>query len=93
MPVAVARRVPLNTATMICGRNARTTVTTSRRIESFTQCVYVSSAVLENPKSYARVKNCRPPSTRRAASSSSVRIIPSSAPSSLPIRFCPRRRA
>ena len=74
---------------MICGRKARTTVTTSRRIESFTQCVYVSSAVLEKPKSYARVKNCRPPSSRRAASSSSVRIIPSSGPSSLPIRFCP----
>ena len=34
----------------------RTTLTTSRRIESLGQCLYVSSALFENPKSYARVK-------------------------------------
>ena len=63
--------------------------TTSPNTESFGQCRYVSSGVFEKPKSYARVKNCRAPSTRRAASSSSVRMTPSASPSSLPIAFCP----
>jgi hypothetical protein len=34
-------------------------------------------------------KYWRPPSSRRAASSSSVRTAPSASPSSLPMRFCP----
>src|SRR5438034_7777736 len=50
----------------------------SLRIESRGQNRNVSSAVLEKPKSYARVKNCRAPSSSRAASSSSVRMTPSS---------------
>ena len=49
----------------------------------------VSSGLFEYPKSRARVKNCSAPSTRRAASSSSVLITPSSAPCSDPIRFWP----
>src|ERR1039458_2426521 len=37
----------------------------------------------------ARVKNCSAPSTWRAASNSCVRMMPSCAPCSLPIRFWP----
>src|SRR6184192_3162927 len=74
---------------MICGRKRRTTSTTSLRTESRGQNRSASSSVLEYPKSYARVKNWRAPSIRRAASSSSERMTPSSGPSSGPMRFCP----
>src|SRR6185312_15184302 len=84
-----SRGVPENTDTITCGRNARTTVTTSVSTESCGQCWKVSAALLEKPKSYARVKYWCAPSMRRAASSSSVRITPSASPSSLPMRFCP----
>src|SRR5258705_8160422 len=73
----------------IWGRNRLMMATTSLRIESRGQKRNVSSALLEKPQSYARVKYWRAPSNSRAASSSSVRITPSSGPSSGPIRFCP----
>jgi hypothetical protein len=50
---------------MICGRKRLMIVTTSLRIESRGQKRNVSSAVLEKPKSYARVKNCLAPSSSR----------------------------
>ena len=54
------------------------------------QLTLLSSSVdFENPKSYARVKNCSAPSIRRAASNSCVRIKPNSIPCSSPIKFCP----
>ncbi len=74
---------------MTSGRKTRIAHTTSARISSRPQIASVSSAVFEYPKSIARVKSCSAPSMRRAASSSSVRITPSSAPCSEPIRFCP----
>ena len=43
--------VPLNTDTMIWGRNRRTMRTASFRMLSWGQCSQVSSMVLEKPKS------------------------------------------
>ena len=65
------------------------TVITSCSSESCGQCLRVSSAVFEKPKSYPRPKNWWAPSIRLAASNSSVRMTPSASPSSLPMRFCP----
>ncbi|MEJ7664194.1 MAG: hypothetical protein WKG07_34035 [Hymenobacter sp.] len=58
------------------GRRWRMTHTMSASTCSLSQMVKVSADVLEKPKSLARVKNCRPPSMRRAASSSWVRMTP-----------------
>ena len=63
---------------MTSGRKRRITQTISPRMLSWPHFDIVSSAVLENPKSMARVKNCSAPSIRRAASSSWVRMTPSS---------------
>ena len=62
------------------GRKRRIAQTTSARIESWFQKSSVSSAFFEKPKSSARVNICSAPSSRRAASSSCVRITPSGAP-------------
>ena len=71
------------------GRNSRITRTMSPRTAWRSQTFSVSSAFFEYPKSFARVKYCRPPSSRRAASSSCVRATPSASPSWGPSRFCP----
>ncbi len=74
---------------MMSGRKLRITHTTSARMRSWPQIASVSSGFFEKPKSSAREKYCSAPSTRRAASSSWVRIKPSCSPVSLPIRFWP----
>ena len=71
------------------GRKVRITRTMSDTTPLRSQIRSVSCGFLEKPKSMARVKNCRPPSRRRAASSSWVRITPSSSKSSGPITFWP----
>ena len=52
-------------ATITCGLNDRTTVTTSRRIESRGQCRNVSSELFENPKSTDQVDDEKPCITGR----------------------------
>ena len=81
---SVAKRVMI-----ISGLKLRITQTISLKIESWLHLVKVSSGFLLKPKSYARVKNCSPPSILRAANNSCVRIIPNSMPCSEPIKFCP----
>jgi hypothetical protein len=60
-----------------CGRKARTIATMSLRIESFGQCSYVSSMLLENPKSNARVKVLSSAIDSTSSQQFLVRIIPS----------------
>ena len=71
------------------GRNVRITRTMSETTAFRSQIRSVSAGLFEKPKSMARVKNCRPPSRRRAARSSWVRITPSSSKNSGPITFWP----
>ena len=49
----------------------------------------VSFGSLENPKSFARVKNCSPPSILLAANNSCVLMAPNFSRNSVPIKFCP----
>ena len=71
------------------GLNVRMTRTMSDTTAFRSQILSVSAGLFEKPKSMARVKNCWPPSSRRAARSSWVRMTPSSSKISGPITFWP----